>query len=119
MPPLKLIEALLQQAIAEGSRSTALKPLGWLLAMLLPSTLLSVWEKSSLWLAVFLAIVSMVVFAVYIGAFLYLLVHDRDALRSETYSLRKMAIQQGAAPDSVAALMESDEPRQVSKETEK
>jgi hypothetical protein len=34
MPPIKLIQALLQQAIAEGSRSTALKPLGWLLAML-------------------------------------------------------------------------------------
>src|SRR2546428_4926911 len=96
MPTIKLIEALLQQAIAEGSRSTALKPLGWLLAMLLPSTLFSAWQKSPSWLTVFLATVSVVVFAVYIGAFLYLLVHDRDALRSETYSLRKMAIQHGA-----------------------
>jgi tetratricopeptide (TPR) repeat protein len=47
MPPIKILQALLQQAIAEGSRSTALKPLGWLLAMLLPSTLFSAWGKSS------------------------------------------------------------------------
>src|SRR2546425_7123831 len=58
MPPIKLIQALLQQAIAEGSRSTALKPLGWLLAMLLPSTLFSAWQKSSSWLTIFLAAVS-------------------------------------------------------------
>ncbi len=60
-----------------------------------------------------------VVFAVYIGAFLYLLVHDRDALRSETYSLRKMALQHGAAGDSLSGILETDEARQVSTETGK
>jgi len=119
MPPLKLIQALLQQAIAEGSRSTALKPLAWLLAMLLPSTLFSAWQKSSSWLTVFLAAVSVVVFAVYIGAFLYLLVHDRDALRSETYSLRKMALQHGAAGDSLSGILDIYEAGPATTETGK
>ena len=109
MPPIKLIQALLQQAIAEGSRSTALKSLGWLLAMLLPSTLLSAWEQSPAWLTAFLAVVSGVAFTVYIAAFLYLLIHDRDALRSETYSLRKMALQQGSAEDSLAGVLDTDD----------
>src|SRR2546425_12664718 len=54
IPPMKLIQGLLQQAIAEGIRAKAMKPLGWLLAMLLPSTLLYALESSSS-LTVFLA----------------------------------------------------------------
>ena len=39
MHEMAFIRALLQQANAEGSRSTALKPLGWLVGMLCASSI--------------------------------------------------------------------------------
>lgn len=52
------------------------------------------------WVRLFPIVLFGAAFAVYIGAFLYLLFRDKDALRSETYSLKKLAIEQGLVGDN-------------------
>jgi hypothetical protein len=101
MPPFELFRSLLQQATAEASRSTALKPLGWLVAMLLTSTLASFYYELPFGLGLTLLIISVVAILIYLGAYLYLLRFDRDALRSEKYSLQKIALEKGVFGDSI------------------
>ena len=47
-----------------------------------------------------------VAFLIECGAYLYLLRHDRDALRSERFSLEKLRIQKGLMGDSVSGFRE-------------
>jgi hypothetical protein len=42
---------------------------------------------------------------VYFAAFGFCLVRDRDALRSETYSLHKIAIEHGLTGDSITGVI--------------
>src|SRR5687768_14492835 len=97
-----ILKTLLQQATTEGTRSTALKSLGWLIAMLLPSTLGAFALETPNWLGVSLAVATGVSVTLYLFAYVYLLRTDRDALRSERYSLTKLAIEKGVYGDSTA-----------------
>ena len=44
----------------------------------------------------------------YLGAYVYCLVTDRDALRSETYTIQKMAIEKGFVGDSLTGVLSLD-----------
>ena len=48
----------------------------------------------------------MVVLTVTLGAYIYLLIADRDALRSETFSLSKLAIEKGLVGDNISGLIQ-------------
>ena len=52
---------------------------------------------------------TVVTFALFVGAYIYCLFHDREALRSETYSIQKLAIEKGFLGDSVTGMFEVDE----------
>ena len=111
MPADNFIGALLQQATAQASRSTALKPLGWLIAMLLPATIGSFVYKAPGWLGVALAVLTTVSVAFYLGSYLFLLFKDRDTLRSERYTLQKLAIEKGLYGDSLVGILEKIDKR--------
>ena len=99
-----LIRSLLQHATAETSRSTALAPLGWLVAMLLAATVGSKISGTTAWLTVALGVLTVVSVAGYLAAYLYFLLRNPDALRSETYTLSKLAIERGVFGDSVSGV---------------
>jgi hypothetical protein len=77
MLEMAFIQALLQQASAEGSRSTALKPLGWLVAMLCAATIMlfSLLNPLTLWVAIVFVTLTAVAVMGYIGCIL--LSHDQ------------------------------------------
>jgi hypothetical protein len=52
------------------------------------------------------AIFSCITMALYLIAYLYCLFNDRDALRSETYSIQKMAIEKGFVGDDLSGELE-------------
>ena len=54
-----------------------------------------------------LAVAVGIVLAVFIFGFIYLLFKNPDALRSEHYSLSKLAMEKGLLGDSVRGLLES------------
>jgi threonine/homoserine/homoserine lactone efflux protein len=110
MAGVELIRSLLQQASAQGSRSTALNPLAWAFGLTLSALAVSVSFKAPDWIIVFLSVVSSLILAVFLFAYIYLLFRDRDALRSETVTLSKMALERSIRGDSLNGFEEVEHP---------
>jgi hypothetical protein len=81
--PEQFLRHLFEQAIAHGSRSTALKPLGWLLGILIFGLLGAPRAGLGMWVIVGFAIFTALAAFLYLGAYVYFMCKDRDALRSE------------------------------------
>lgn len=106
---IAVIRALLQQATAYGSRSTALKPIGWMMPILVTATLGAFYINAPIWVGVMFIIFTSSTMILYLIAYIYFMFKDRDALRSETYSLRKMAIEKGMYGDDFYGLINPQE----------
>jgi len=102
---LRLASVLREQMHATLSRSDALKPLAWLIVILTTTALLLVYATAPEWLLIVAACLLSAAITLYFVAFGYCLVKDRDGLRSETYSLHKIAIEHGLVGDSVTGVI--------------
>lgn len=88
------ITALLQNASSvQGKRSSMLNPLGWLVALLIVATTSLSVAKASLWVLGIAGGGLALSIALYLCSFTYLLIKDRDGLRSEKYALEQMRIE--------------------------
>jgi hypothetical protein len=95
---------LVQQALQRNTKSTVLKSLGWLVGILSATTVFSSKYSSYEWLVVLLAVLDALAVIVYIGFFMFFAFKDPDLLRSEKYSIQKMAIQHGLIGDDLSGL---------------
>jgi hypothetical protein len=68
----------------------------------------SIVAKADPWVTVTLSVFSGALLAVYMIAYLYLMVKDRDALRSERFTLSKMAIEKNITGDSLRGFIEAE-----------
>jgi len=100
------IRALLEQANAKGSRSNVLQSLAWALALCFVATVSSAMyaPERAYWLTPLFATFTACVLFVYLGAFICFAFVDRDALRSESFSIQKMAIQHGVFGDDLTGI---------------
>lgn len=96
--------AALSRSAASGSKTTALAPLHGVLALCLGSALAAVWLQAPPLVVWLFVAFSGLVLILEVGAYLYLLVRDRDALRSERYSLEKMRLERGLMGDSLTGV---------------
>lgn len=92
------------ESTAKGARSTALQPLQWVLGMLLTALSPALWLGAPAWLTAALGIAGAVVLLVLLGSYVYLLIRSPDALRSESYTLRKMEIEKGLVGDNISGV---------------
>jgi len=83
-----------------------LTSLGWLLALLLTGTLGAVSLKAPNWLVILLAVEATISVGLYMYAYIYFMLNDSEALRSERYSLGKLAINKGVVGDNLAGIIE-------------
>ena len=60
------------------------------------------------WIIKSLFLCTIVTIIVYVFSYIYLLLHDRDALRSEKYSIQKLAIERGLVGDSETGIFNID-----------
>ena len=97
------IWSVLQQALASGSRSTVLKPLGWLIALTLAGAISAFKFNPDIWFSDVLGGMCIASIVLYIVAYVYFGITDKDALRSETFSIQKMAIQKEFVGDDQVA----------------
>jgi hypothetical protein len=105
MESIQLIKAFFEQATAQGSRSTILRPLGWLIAICAAATLTAVELKAPNWIIFLFGISSALGILLYLAAYIYCLaINKPDLLRSETYSIQKLAIEKGFVGDSLAGV---------------
>jgi hypothetical protein len=99
--PDQLLQSI-QQAWQRNAKSTVLKSLGWLIALLLPSTIAASHYGTDKWLVVMLAILVCISILVYIGAYVFFTIKNPDLLRSEKFGIQKMAIQHGLVGDDLS-----------------
>lgn len=94
--------AALSRSAASGKRTTALAPLHVILGLVTAGLLASIRLNAPDWLSPLLGVGFAVVLVVEIGAYVYLLFNDRDALRSEGFTIEKMRIERGLMGDTVS-----------------
>ncbi len=87
---MSIIKALLSHSDASGSRSTILKPLTWLLGIILATLLAAFRFSAPAWFCYLLAGIAILAVLLFFFAYVFCLFKDRDALRSESFSLRKI-----------------------------
>jgi len=85
---------ILDQAKIGQSRSSVLNPLQWTLAILIAGIVSLLMAHGPNWLTIVLAALLSTTCAVFLCAFLYFMVKDPDALRSEPFYLTKFAMDQ-------------------------
>lgn len=111
MPPIHIIKAFLEQATGINTRSTVLKSLSWLLVIMIAATITAFTYELPYWMGTSFFVASMLSVVLYLFTYIYCLFKDRDALRSETYIIHKMAIERGLLGDNMTGLFKpSEEP---------
>ena len=110
---INIIRELLEKSDASGSKSTILKPLTWLLSVLIAGLLFLFKLNAPFWAYVFFSIIISVIIALFLFAYLYCLFKDRDSLRSEKFSIQKMAIEKGMYGDNLTGLHFTNDNRQI------
>lgn len=83
-----------------GQRSTVLQPLGWLVIPLIAGIVAASHYNAPVWVIGILSGLLVLSVVVYVSAFGYFAVTDKDSLRSESYAISKMAIEKGIYGDS-------------------
>jgi hypothetical protein len=106
---MQLVSLLREQMNATLSRSDVLKPFAWLIGILSAAFCISLFTKPPEWVLVALIVMLFASVCLYGYASLFCLFKDRDALRSEKYSLQKFALEHNLIGDSTAGLFKSDE----------
>jgi len=101
------ISHLLQQANIGQSRSSVLNPLQWLLVILVAGIAVCLSLHSPSWLITLFAVLLVLTFVLLFSFYIYFARTDPDALRSEQFSLSKLAIQKGLVGDSIMGLQPS------------
>lgn len=96
MVPFQVAQTALQQATEKGSRSTVLRPLGWLLPVWVTGILAAVHEKADLWIIGGFSFFAGLTGLIYLGTYVYCLLKNKETLlRSETFSIQERLIERG------------------------
>jgi hypothetical protein len=96
------------------SRSSTLNPMQWTLAITIFGLFASICVRTCpVWVIVILACCIGSSFLLIAFAFVYLLFKNPDALRSESFTLSKIAIEKGLIGDSLTGLREVGQPAPV------
>jgi hypothetical protein len=106
--PFFQLAALLQQATAQGSRSTVLRPLTGLIAALGILWLGALEFQAPNWMIVTLFAGVVCVVILFLGTYVYCLLKNPEMLRTEKYSIQKLAIEKGFVGDSLTGLLNED-----------
>lgn len=105
------IRELLSRSDASGSKSTILKPLTWFLALIIGGILTLLKFGSPIWLTIMLA----VIFCLGVAVFFFVYIYYRDSLRSEKFTIQKLAIEKGIMGDDVTGIAPLSNNRQPNK----
>lgn len=109
MPGIELFKSFLEQASAQSSKSTAMKPLNWLIVTLIGGTLSSFYLKLPYAISIVASILTGLSIVVYLIVYFYFLFTDKDALRSEKFIVQKLAIERGFVGDNLFGKLELGE----------
>lgn len=113
MAGIELIRSFLEQATAQGSRSTALSPLGWLAAILSSALFGAFIAHAPNWATISIMVALCLSVFMYLAAYIFFMIRSPDALRSEKFTLSKLAIEHSAKGDNLSGLIEPGNAKQL------
>src|SRR5206468_1041570 len=105
--------SIFTQAFASGSKSTTLRPLGWLIALTVSGVILASRYGTPPWFVTTLGIGSVIAIGLYLIAYIYFAIKKPDYLRTERYSIQKMAIEHGLVGDSTTGFFRVEGPKAI------
>ena len=90
MPDSEQIELPIDSAVEKRSRSTPLKPAIWMTGVLVWATVIAFLFHVPTWAGIFLCLLTGLSFLLYLGSYIFLMATDREALRAERYSVKRL-----------------------------
>ena len=102
---VQVLHDVTAHARTQGSRRNALASLGWLIGLLLPAMIVSVSLDLPTPFVVILVIAFGLVLVLFVAAYIYFMLKNPDALRSEKYVISKMVIDKGLVGDDLIGLI--------------
>lgn len=96
-----MIKEFLNRAIVNGNKSTILLPLRWLIGLCFSAMIISAWIEADNWIIIMFGIISGISICLFLFSFIYALFKNPDYLRSEKYTIQKMAIERGFFGDDM------------------
>lgn len=103
---IELLRSFLQQATATGSKSTVLTDLRWFIGIISSAFLVSLGVKAPFWVTVFLACILGLACLIYFAAYIYFGLKSPDSLRSEKFTLSKLAIERSVTGDNISGFID-------------
>ncbi len=100
------LRALLHRSDIGRSRSSITNPLQWALVILIGGIAAASEVHASAWIVSAMVIVFLVVVGLFLYAYIFFMHTNPDALRSEQFTLAKLAIEKQLIGDSVRGLIE-------------
>lgn len=104
--PIEALRALLQHSQIGQARSSVLNPLQWMLVILVGGIISARLAQAPEWVTLMLGGLIVVVAILACAFYAYFALTNPDALRSEHYSLSKLAIEHGLIGDSLTGMAE-------------
>ena len=89
---------LIDSASEKRSRFTPLKPTIWMTGVLVWATVIGLFLRVPTWAAVFLCGLTGLSFLLYLVSYIFLMATDREALRGERYSIKRLPSNQRSLP---------------------
>lgn len=110
MPDSEQIELMIDSATEKRSRSTPLKPTIWMTGVLVWATVIALFLHVPAWAGVFLCLLTGLSFLLYLGSYIFLMTMDREALRAERYSVKRLPSNQKSLRAQIPSeLLEEDQ----------
>jgi hypothetical protein len=101
------IRDFFERTDASGTKSTALQPLLIGNAILSAAIGVALKAGAATWLLAVMALLLFACVVTFIGAYIFFMIRNPDALRSERFSLNKMAMERGLIGDDLTGLREA------------
>lgn len=105
---VKILSTLREQMSAELSRSDVLRALIYPFMITGLIFCFCIYEKYSGVIVALSFIILLIILITYVYSYIYCIINDRDALRSEKYSINKLAIAHGVYGDSGKGIISSN-----------
>jgi hypothetical protein len=105
---LEYFKSLLQHAKIGYSRTSALNPVQWIFVVSTGGLLASLGFHAPPWILILFGVFSALTLILFGFSFLFFVFKDKDALRSERYSISKIAIEKGLIGDDLKGLLDVD-----------
>lgn len=93
-------------ALENGGRSSVLNSLGWMMFILVGTLMGLVRSGAESWLIILFSVFISLILVWYLGFYFFFALRSPDTLRSEKFSLQKMAIEKGIYGDSESGFIE-------------